>query len=56
MQPTMAMNVHTPSSYLAKSSSRDSSVGVFGSIAQVNMYRHMEVTEIVNISINTDVG
>jgi hypothetical protein len=39
MQPTMAMKVHTPSSYLARSSSRDSSVGVFGSIAQVNMYR-----------------
>ena len=38
MQPTMAMKVHTPSSYLARSSSRDSSFGVFGSIARVNMY------------------
>src|SRR6476661_1087990 len=39
MQPTMAMKVHTPSSYLARNWSRDSSAGVFGSIAQVNMYR-----------------
>src|SRR6476659_8191437 len=38
MQPTTAMKVHTPSSYLARTS-RDSSAGVFGSIAQVNMYR-----------------